>query len=158
MFSKKHLVAAALVMASGTALAEQVPFSIQVEAVVPSANFYVTPFGSNWINSPVALIWNPTAGELMPATKQFEMMSSLGGIKASVTNLPKLAAGSDLIDLQVSVGGKTLSTTPVEVLTSAEASTAKRQEFKIAATKPGSGFKPGSYTGNIELMFESTTP
>ena len=162
MYAKKTLAAVTLglVFVSGAALAEQIPHTVMVEAVVPTSSFNVEPQGS-WIANPLVLQWDAANETLRPnGGNNFSMKSTLGAISAHLDYPATLASGSNSVDLTVEVAGKVLAVgTATELYTAPQASAGQTAELRISAVKPsGAGFVPGSYAGNVALMFESVAP
>ncbi|MDZ5602073.1 CS1 type fimbrial major subunit [Pseudomonas sp. RP23018S] len=129
---------------------------VQVTAVVPTAAFYVEPVGSDWMNDPQELPWNPTRATFGEIRHQVQAKSTVGSISGYLLNAPVLTSGLDTIDLNVKVGATDLDITPNEILTAAQALPGAVMDFVITAKNPANGsFTPGNYQGLVSMMFET---
>nr|WP_319527639.1 CS1 type fimbrial major subunit [Pseudomonas laurentiana] len=141
------------------AVASPITHTVQLEAVVPTADFYVMPNDSSWIGNTQILSYNPVTGDLSSLLKQFDVVHSAGSIKGALLAPAVLTSATDSIPLTVKFNNKTLTTTSQEVVAAAQAATPSVVNFEIAAVKPTTGgYKPGNYTGNVQLTFDAVTP
>jgi len=155
--NKIALVVGAFLCSSVMAV-ERVEHTVTVTAQIPTDNFYVQPVG-DWINTPQQLVYNVYTKELSPVSRQFDIKSTLGPVQAFLSSPASIASGANTIPLSVSVAGKVLNTTPVEVLNTADALTGKVVSLDIlAANAPVGGYVPGTYQGVVHMMFESEAP
>ncbi|HGY9628045.1 CS1 type fimbrial major subunit [Pseudomonas juntendi] len=147
-----------LALAAGSAFAaETIEKQVQVIATVPTAQFYVEPVG-DWMNDPQELRFNSQRGDFGEVRRQFQAKSTIGPIKAFLTTQPEVVSGIDKFSLKVSMAGKDLGLTPVELLNQAQASAGTTMDFLISAEKPAGGYVPGNYMGMVNMMFESAAP
>lgn len=154
----KVALAASVLFCSSAIAAERVEHTVNVTAQIPTDSFYVQPVG-DWINTPQQLGYNTYTGELSPVVRQLDIKSTLGPVQAFLSNSASIASWSNNIPLSVSVGGQVLSTTPAEVLNTADASTGKIVSLDIvAANAPVGGYVPGTYQGVVHMIFESEAP
>ncbi|MNN11998.1 hypothetical protein D3C81_1249750 [compost metagenome] len=132
---------------------------VLVTAVVPTAAFYVEPIGSDWMNDPQELPWNPTKSSFGEIRHQLQAKSTVGPITGYLLNAPIITSGLDAIDLNVKVGKTDLQTTPNEILTAAQALPGAVMDFVITAKTPATGgYIPGNYQGLVSMMFETAAP
>jgi len=156
---KRTLLALPLALAFvSTAFAAPDPIEkqVQVTAVVPTGQFYVEPVGSDWMNDPQELPWNPTKATFGEIRHQLQAKSTVGNITGYLLNAPVITSGVDAIDLNVRVGATDLDIAPQEILTAAQANPGAMMDFVITAKAPAGGaFTPGSYQGLVSMMFET---
>lgn len=144
------------VLAAGMAVAaDPIVKQVEIHANIPSSSFYFEPEGS-WLDKPQVMNWNPHLDTLSDVTGRFNAKSTVGDITAKVDAPTQLASGANAIDLEVSLAGKALSTTPVVVVAAADAAVGKLVDFKVVAKKPASGgYLPGDYQGIVNLHIET---
>ncbi|WP_264309872.1 fimbrial protein [Pseudomonas putida] len=158
---KRSLLALPLAMVfTGAAFAiDPIEKQVLVTAVVPTAAFYVEPIGSDWMNDPQELPWNPTKSSFGEIRHQLQAKSTVGPITGYLLNAPVITSGLDAIDLNVKVGKTDLQTTPNEILTAAQALPGAVMDFVITAKTPATGgYIPGNYQGLVSMMFETAAP
>ncbi|MEG0244198.1 MAG: CS1 type fimbrial major subunit [Pseudomonas sp.] len=158
---KRSLLALPLAMVfTGAAFAiDPIEKQVLVTAVVPTAAFYVEPIGSDWMNDPQELPWNPTKSSFGEIRHQLQAKSTVGPITGYLLNAPIITSGLDAIDLNVKVGKTDLQTTPNEILTAAQALPGAVMDFVITAKTPATGgYIPGNYQGLVSMMFETAAP
>jgi hypothetical protein len=156
---KKTVLTPLAVLFAATSLqavaADPISHTIQLEAFVPTDEFHVLPVDPSWIGVPQSLNYDVATGNLSSLNELFSVKHSAGPIHASLTSAALLTNGPDQIDLSVKFNNVVLTTTPVEVVTQAAAATVSRVPLAIAAIKPGGNYKPGNYTGNVNLQFDA---
>lgn len=165
MLIKKNVMAVAfgLALSSGAVYAapgdihdDQVLFT--VSANVPSSDFYAKA-ENDWHLIDQSLVYRD--GILQPITdKRIEMKSTHGAIRAKLDYAaalqPSASTGTD-IPLTISLNGQVLgATAPVEVYPEANAGRVVFTPLRIATTN--ATYQPGSYTGNVSMLFETTEP
>ncbi|MDD2046434.1 CS1 type fimbrial major subunit [Pseudomonas putida] len=158
---KRTLLALPLAMlfAGSAFAADPIEKQVLVTAVVPTAAFYVEPVGSDWMNDPQELPWNPIKSSFGEIRHQLQAKSTIGPITGYLLNAPVITSGLDAIDLNVKVGATDLETTPNEILTAAQAAPGAVMDFVITAKAPSNGaFTPGNYQGLVSMMFETEAP
>lgn len=149
----------AVLFAGAAHAADPIEKQVLVTAVVPTAAFYVEPVGSDWMNDPQDLPWNPTKSAFGEIRHQLQAKSTIGPITGYLTSPAVVTSGLDAIDLNVRVGTTDLTTTSTEILTSAQATPGALMDFVITAKAPAGGsFTPGSYQGLVNMMFETAAP
>ncbi|MFJ3076153.1 MULTISPECIES: CS1 type fimbrial major subunit [Pseudomonas] len=149
----------ALFTAAAAHAADPIEKQVQVTAQVPTDSFYVEPVGGNWMNDPQELAWNSFRSELQPVSKQLQVKSTIGPISAYLLSPAAITSGVNSIGLDVKVADTTLSTTPTEVISQAQAAPGALVGFEIAAqAAPSTGYVPGSYQGLVSMMFETAAP
>lgn len=148
-------LAFAALAASVSSQAAQIRHTIQLEASVPSSSFMVQPVDPDLVTRVNRLNWNPGAETLDALREPFYAKHTAGSIEASVLDLPALSSATETISLTVKFNGKTLSTTPVEVLDKPAAALAPTVYLDIEAVKPTAGFVEGTYVGNVNLAFDA---
>ncbi len=159
----KMICATAILIASScTAQASEVTFN--VEAYIPSNDFYVT--GTGWENSTQRMSWNEDKLLLTSFSRDLKMKNSSGGIRAYLQEPVQLTSISnpDPVPLRVKIYDKELAVGAakgVEVLSKAEAATEKYRVMSVSQateftekTRP----KAGAYRGTITMMFETVEP
>lgn len=157
---KSFLLALPLaVLGAGSALAaDPIEKQVLVTAVVPTAAFYVEPVGGNWMNDPQEMAWNPFQETLEPIRKQLQAKSTVGAITAHLLSPAQIASGAEAIDLVVKVGGTSLTTSAVEILSDTQAAPGVLVDFEVVPQEPTGGYQPGNYQGLVSMMFETATP
>ncbi len=158
-YVRKPLLAlpVAALVASSAFAADPIEKQVMVTATVPTAAFYVEPVG-DWMNDPQDLTWMPVSGSFRPLTKQLQAKSTIGPITAHLLTPPAIVSGIDTIGLAVKVGSTTLDTTPKEVLSATQAAPGTLVGFEVATIEPSGGYKPGTYRGLVNMMFETKAP
>lgn len=151
----------ALVLVSASALAvDPIAHQMTVTATVPTDDFYVTPAGGgNWMNDPQNLDYNAQTKTLATFVRQLDMKSTTGPITAKLTSPVEISNGTPAqnIGLSVLVNNVALSTTSAEVLSATLSATGQTVPFQVrAADAPAGGYAPGSYTGLVGMLFETT--
>jgi hypothetical protein len=146
--------------ASAFAAREEHIFEVSVD--IPTLGFYVIPAESNWIHLEQTLAWNIQTSSLEGLRKNFDVKHDTSAIEARLDAEPYLSNGRDEqnIYLQVSFNGKVLShdPRPVQVVSAEQAMAGGRFALEIQPKTPPGGFKPGTYYGNVQLMFNVAAP
>ncbi|MBA1205382.1 adhesin [Pseudomonas capeferrum] len=149
----------ALLVAGAVQAADPIEKQVLVTAVVPTAAFYVEPIGSDWMNDPQELPWNPIKSTFGEIRHQLQAKSTVGPITGYLLASPVITSGLDAIDLNVKVGATDLETTPNEILNASQALPGTVMDFVITAKTPAGGaFTPGNYQGLVSMMFETAAP
>ncbi|CAG8867449.1 hypothetical protein PS627_02495 [Pseudomonas fluorescens] len=148
-----------LLAAGAVQAADPIEKQVLVTAVVPTAAFYVEPVGSDWMNDPQELPWNPVQSTFGEIRHQLQAKSTIGPITGYLLTSPVITSGLDAIDLNVKVGDTDLSTTSTEILNAAQATPGAVMDFVVTAKTPAGGaFIPGNYQGLVNMMFETAAP
>lgn len=149
-------IAFAAVFASVQAVAAPINYTIQLEAFVPTNDFYVLPSDTSWIGNTQTLNFNPVTKELTSLTKQFDVLHTAGAISAKLLTPAIIGSAGNNIPLTVKFNTKTLTTTEQDVVDAAQAATASVVNLEIIPVKPATGgYIPGTYTGNVQLSFDA---
>lgn len=149
-------IAFAAVLASVQVVAAPINHTIQLEAVVPTSDFYVIPSDTSWIGNTQTLNYNPVTEELTSLTKQFDVKHTAGSITGKLLTPAIIGSAGNNIPLTVKFNTKTLDTTAQEVVSTAQASTPSVVNLEIIPVKPTTGgYIPGNYTGNVQLSFDA---
>ncbi|MFW9078291.1 CS1 type fimbrial major subunit [Pseudomonas sp. P2757] len=159
MFKKTAIPASLAVLALSSSMvfaAGEARHSISLVAHVPTDGFYVVPTDPDLVNKDQDMSFQPTTGKLREVNGFFDVRNNNGSVHASLESLPKLIAGSESIDLQVSFNNKVLDLTPKLVVDEADSDVNYRAPLNIKAL--GSSFKPGDYTGSVAMIFDAVTP
>jgi hypothetical protein len=147
---------------SSWAFAARVEHLFEVSANVPSLGFYVLPTETDWIHREQMLPWNVNTSTLGSFRKHFDVRHDTSAIEARLESEAYLSNGNDNqnIYLRVSFNGKELShdAQPREVVSAAEAIAGSRVRLDIEPKVPVGGYKPGSYYGNVNLIFSAAAP
>lgn len=154
----KVVLAIGALFCSSVMAIERVEHTVTVTAQIPTDNFYVQPVG-DWINSPQSLEYNVYTKALSPVSRQLDIKSTLGPVRAFLSSPASIASGVNTIPLVVSVAGQALTTTPAVIMNAADANTGKIVGLDIIASNaPVAGYTPGTYQGVVHMMFESEAP
>lgn len=150
------LLALALIASTQALAADPIEKQVTVSATIPTTAFYVEPYGGNWMNDVQELSYQPSSDTLAPVRKQLQAKSTVGPIEALLINDAAISNGPDNIALVVSIAGTPLSTTAKKIMT--DVTGMKILDFQVDATKPAGGFKPGTYQGVVNMMFQTAAP
>ncbi|MCU1749556.1 fimbrial protein [Pseudomonas sp. 6D_7.1_Bac1] len=150
----------ALTSVSTFAAREEHTFEVSVD--IPTLGFYVIPAETNWIHLEQTLPWNLNTSTLGGLRKNFDVKHDTSAIEARLESEPYLSNGRDdqNIYLHVSFNGRALSHDPQprEVVPVAQAVAGGRFPLEIQPKAPAGGFKPGTYYGNVQLIFNAAAP
>ncbi|MCF4978884.1 adhesin [Pseudomonas gessardii] len=150
------LLGAALLSAQALAIREEQVFDVSV--TIPTADFYVVPINSQFLEREQEMAWNLVTRTLKPLREHFDVKNSAGGIVARLGQLPTLSNGRRQILLNVSFNGQWLELTDSLVVPADEARAGKRVLLEIAAVEPPDGYVPGDYFGSVHLIFDALLP
>ncbi|EIK95993.1 hypothetical protein PMM47T1_13575 [Pseudomonas sp. M47T1] len=148
----------ALLFAGNAMAVDPIEKQVTVTAQIPTDNFFVEPVGGNWMNDPQEMAWNSFQETLQPISKQLQVKSTTGAISAYLLTPAVMTSGANNIALNVSVAGKSLTTTAAEVVSASQAAPGATVGFQVAAVGNGATFVPGNYQGVVNMMFETVTP
>lgn len=139
---------------------EQYRFEVSVD--IPSLGFYVIPSEMNWIHLEQTLPWNVATKTLGGLRKNFDVRHDTSAIEARLESQPYLSNGrpEQNIYLRVSFNGVELSHDPLprQVLSVAQAVAGGRFPLEIQPKVPAGGYKPGTYHGNVRVVFNAAAP
>ncbi|CAM2881622.1 CS1 type fimbrial major subunit [Pseudomonas gessardii] len=150
------LLGAALLSAQALAIREEQVFDVSV--TIPTADFYVLPINSQFLEREQEMAWNLVTRTLKPLREHFDVKNSAGGIVARLGQLPTLSNGRRQILLNVSFNGQWLDLADSLVVPADEARAGKRVLLEIAAVEPPDGYVPGDYFGSVHLIFDALLP
>jgi len=160
MFLKKIspllVLGMALTWHPASAQTARVPLMVQVEAYIPTEQFYVSPH--SWDNTrAMKLEFDNTSHRLNPVHHQIKVRSTIGDVSARLEAMAILTNGTSRIPLSITVGDKTMSGLPQTVMGSAEASalTGSTVGFSILPGEHAPTIATGNYHGVVSLLFES---
>ena len=154
-----HLAIAAslaLWMQAGFAAREEQIFEVTVS--IPTADFYVLPVDSRFLEHEQIMGWDLSRGTLQPLRALFDVRNVSGGITARLGHEPQISSANDLIDLSVTFNNHLLTLTDTVVVFESEAKPGVRVPLTIDAIKPRDGFRPGDYYGNVSIIFDAQMP
>lgn len=146
----------ALWMQAGFAARAEQLFEVTVN--IPTADFYVLPVDSSFLEQEQRMEWNLSRETLQPLRALFDVRNESGGITARLANEPKIFSGNDLISLSVQFNNQLLSLTDSAVVSESEARTGARVPLAIDAIRPQNGFRPGGYYGSVGIIFDAQIP
>jgi hypothetical protein len=134
----------------------------EVSVTVPEQSFYVIPAEPDWIHRQQQLPWNLVTSTLGGLRKYFDVRNDAGAIEARLEGRAYLSNGTAAhdIDLRVLFNGKELRDgISSEVVSLADAALGKRVLLEILPTPPADNiYKPGSYFGNANIIFNAVMP
>jgi hypothetical protein len=152
----------ALMLSSAPAFAAREEHRFEVSVDIPTLGFYVIPAESDWIHREQTLPWDVSNSRLGRLRKNFDVRHDAGAIEARLESEPYLSNGRDEqnISLRVNFNGRLLSHEPQpQVVVPADyARTGGRFPLEISPRTPAGGFKPGTYRGNVHLIFSAAAP
>ncbi|MFJ2363143.1 CS1 type fimbrial major subunit [Pseudomonas sp. NPDC087697] len=162
MIKQRVIVASMGVMAltSSWVFAAREEHIFEVSVDIPTLGFYVIPAEADWIHREQILPWNLNTSSLGGLRKTFDVKHDSSAIEARLESEPYLSNGSDDIYLRVRFNDKELSHDPQprQVVSAAEAMAGSRVRLDIDPKVPTGGYKPGSYYGNVMLIFSAAAP
>jgi len=162
----KQCTAAVLVVATAltgaVAWAAREEHTFEVSLTIPSRPFYIIPAEPGWIHRQQVLPWQHATDTLGNLEQYFDVRHDSSAIEARLATEPVMDTGrqGELIELRVTFNDVVLSShiTPQQVLSKEEAAAGKRVLLRIDPIKPPGGYRPGSYSGNVVLLFNAPAP
>jgi hypothetical protein len=152
----------ALMLSSALAYAAREEHVFEVSVDIPTLEFYVIPAESDWIHLEQTLPWDVGTSRLGGLRKNFDVRHDAGAIEARLESEPYLSNGRDEqnIFLRVNFNGRLLSHEPQprEVVPADLARTGGRFPLEITPKRSADGLKPGTYRGNVHLIFSAAAP
>ncbi|MGN4048353.1 CS1 type fimbrial major subunit [Pseudomonas sp. SM4] len=134
----------------------------EVSVSIPSSGFHVLPADPGWISREQRLPWSLLNSTLGGLRKDFDVKNEGGAIEAQLDGVAYLSSGESQhnINLQVVFNGRVLKVgEAVEVVSSVDAKQGRRVLLEITPQRPEDGvYKPGSYFGNVNMMFNAVLP
>lgn len=154
------LCASALMLACASAFAAREEHTFEVSVDIPTLGFYVTPAESDWIHREQTLLWDEGTSRLGGLRKNFDVRHDTSAIEARLETKPYLSNGRENISLRVHFNNQLLSdeSQPRQVVSAEQARTGGRFPLEITPIRPAGNFKPGTYYGNVLLVFSAAAP
>lgn len=147
-----------LSLISFSALAAREEAVFQVSVKVPTSDFYVLPVNPGFLEREQVMSYNPVSETLTPLREHFDVKNVLGAVDAYLAYEPALFNGTDNIALKVTFNQQVLGLSAQRVVEDSEAKNGKRVLLEIAALKPDTGYPPGQYFGNVQIIFDALRP
>lgn len=155
------LCASVLTLFSAESFAAREEHRFEVSVDIPTLGFYVIPAETDWIHRAQILPWNISTKRLDGLRKHFDVRHDTSAIEARLESAAFLSNGRDEqnIYLRVSFADTVLTHEPPRQVVSAEQARAGgRYPLEIQPITPAGGYKPGSYYGNVHLIFNAAAP
>lgn len=155
------LCAGVLTLFSAESFAAREEHRFEVSVDIPTLGFYVIPAETDWIHRAQILPWNISTKSLGGLRKHFDLRHDTSAIEARLENAAFLSNGRDEqnIYLRVSFADTVLThETPRQVVSAEQARAGGRYALEIQPITPAGGYKPGSYYGNVHLIFNAAAP
>jgi hypothetical protein len=134
----------------------------EVSASIPTLSFYVIPTEPEWIHREQILPWSIDNAKLGSLRRHFDVRHDSSAIEARLETVPFLSNGTDSqnIALRVTFNGTELDNqpSPRQVVSASDAMRGARVPLVIEPQKPATGYKPGTYYGNVVLVFSAAAP
>jgi hypothetical protein len=150
-----------LTLFSSTLFAAREEHRFEVSVEIPTLGFYVIPAETDWIHRAQILPWNVSNKSLGGLRKHFDVRHDTSAIEARLDSQAYLSNGrpDQNIYLRVSFADTELShESPRQVVSAEQARTGGRYVLEIQPIVPAGGYKPGSYYGNVQLIFNAAAP
>ncbi|WP_435653106.1 hypothetical protein ACSC9T_09725 [Pseudomonas putida] len=154
--------ACALLLTVGAAGAKEIPQDVSVQAVVSTPEFQVTSV-DNWWDDELRAEYDPSRLVFKQIKKDVFVKSTYGPIYAK-TDSPfyrfKRVGGAEFQRrYYISLNRLVMGTTPVEIVSAAEAAEGKTIEFRFYPMPEASTVRmPGTYITHATVMFETGAP
>jgi hypothetical protein len=150
----------AMALTSSFTFAAREEHTFEVSLDIPSLAFYIIPSEAGWIHREQVLPWNSDASSLGGIRKHFDVKHDSSAIQARLESKPYLSNGRDNVYLRVSFNNTELSheTVPRQVVSAEQAMAGGRFLLEIQPKVPDGGYKPGTYHGNVQLIFNAAAP
>ncbi|QAX86702.1 fimbrial assembly protein [Pseudomonas sp. DTU12.3] len=163
MIKKAAMVAwLGMTLSSSLAFAAREEHRFEVSVDIPTLGFYVIPSETDWIHREQVLPWNVSSKSLGGLRKNFDVKHDTSAIEARLESEPYLSNGHDTqnIYFRVSFNGVALShaALPKQVLSLQQAVAGGRFPLEIQPIPPAGGYRPGTYHGNVQLIFSAAAP
>jgi len=153
---------AALMVKGSPAYAAREVHEFEVSASIPALDFYVIPAETDWIHLEQTLPWDVRKSTLGSLRRNFDVRHFNGAIKARLETVPYLSNGtaSQNIPLRVFFNGAEVDNFPLPrtVVSASDAMLGARVPLVIEPQKPVTGYKSGTYYGNVVLVFSAAAP
>ncbi|RBB98407.1 fimbrial assembly protein [Pseudomonas sp. MWU12-2115] len=163
MIKQSFMVVSAglLTLFSSTLFAAREEHRFEVSVDIPTLGFYVIPAETDWIHRAQILPWNVSSKSLGGLRKHFDVRHDTSAIEARLDSQAYLSNGrpEQNIYLRVSFADIELShESPRQVVSAEQARAGGRYVLEIQPIVPAGGYKPGSYYGNVQLIFNAAAP
>lgn len=151
-----------LISMSSSGFAAREEHEFEVSATIPTLGFYVIPTETDWIHREQTLPWNVNNSTLGSLRRNFDVRHDSSAIEARLEIVPYLTRDTDAqkIALKVSFNGVVLDNYPFarQVVSASDAMRGARVPLVIEPELPSTGYKPGTYYGNVVLVFSAVAP
>lgn len=157
----KTLTTTVLLLTSTWALGAREEHVFEVSVRIPTLQFYVTPTDPGWMHKEQELQWDVRKSTLGGLRKEFDVLNDGGAVSAKLVSAPYLSNGNapDNIQLKVKFNGVAFGTQVWRTVVSAqEAKVGSRVQLEIIPQMPAGGYKPGTYYGNVNMIFNAVAP
>ncbi|MBN3966157.1 fimbrial assembly protein [Pseudomonas gregormendelii] len=157
----KTLITTVLLLTSTFALAARQEHEFEVSVRVPTLQFYVIPTDPGWMHQEQVLPWDVRRSTLGGLRKEFDVLNDGGAVSAKLVSAPYLSNGNarDNIQLKVKFNGVELDAlTYKQVVSAQDAKVGSRVQLEIVPQMTAGGYKPGSYYGNVNMIFNAAAP
>lgn len=140
---------------SAAATADTLDLQFDVSATVPSNDFYVNARGG-WNNNTQIMNWNTSTLKLDAVTNPVEIKGYANSVDVYLAGTPRLGSGASTIPLTVRLDA---SNVPVGSADPLKLTNANGREYAlIVSPAAGVTYTPGSYSGTVEMVFDSVAP
>ena len=157
----KTMTITVLLLTSTFALAAREEHEFEVSVRVPTLQFYVTPTDPGWMHQEQVLPWDVRKSTLGGLRKEFDVLNDGGAVSAKLVSAPYLSNGNapDNIHLKVKFNGVELDAQAYKQVVSAQdAKAGSRVQLEIVPQMTAGGYKPGTYYGNVNMIFNAAAP
>jgi hypothetical protein len=142
-----------------SALVERQIFEVSVS--IPTNDFHVLPVDPQLLTRQQVLEWDASRGGLRPLVANFDVRNSAGAVRAYLDAAPVMSNGSNTFGLTVRFNGKALApkaVSAVEVLSERAGNSGARVSMEVVPERPEGGYLPGTYYGNVRMIFDAVAP
>lgn len=160
----KHSIRAlplALLLASGLASAvEPIEGQFTVTGTVPTESFSIIDPG-NWMDKTQTIQVQGVGPEwgFQNFLEKILVKSTVGPIRAFLTEPPELVNGDTVLPLRVHIDGRPIAETPSQFINANDAAAGKLLEFRVGmASGHNPDYVAGDYAGSVSIVFETSPP
>lgn len=156
---KKFMIAVPmtlLALGSSGAFAEESRSTINISAQIPTAIFHAIPVDPDF-GKDEKMHYNLVSGTLADVVGTYDVRHTLGSVHAYVEGGPQPLFNGDTtknIALTYAFNGTTLTATPQEVVSDAEATGGMRADLRVSAAKP-TATQTGTYSARPVVIFDA---
>jgi hypothetical protein len=141
------------------AAVERRRFDISIS--IPTVDFHVLPANPQVLTHQQVLEWDSRRNDLLPLVADFDVKNSAGAISAYLDSTPTMSNGSAIFNLAVRFNGVNLLVQRNNirtVVTEPGARVGARVPLEIQPVRPRDGYAPGTYYGNVRVIFDVVAP